>query len=150
MIFNKVTTFIYDITIIKMLKFIRWLLFILATSVVLYLIELAFSWIIDKMLLLSSFWLAMIAFSSSMLIVGLFSLFCSLLIMSLILISPNKKIGGTIFGILALMSGAGNFAYCIMLDIKILPKIIILYTITFMWIVIASAGLRISKNNFDS
>jgi len=130
-----------------MLKLIRWLLFILATFIVLYLIDLAFSWIIDKMLLLSPFWLAMIAFFSSMLVISLFSLLCSLLIISLMSIPPNKKIGGIIFGIFAFINGIGDFAYCVMLDIKILPKIIILYTTTLVWVTIVLMGFRMSGNN---
>lgn len=133
-----------------MLKLIRWILFIPATLVVLYLIDLAFSWIIDKILMLSPFWIAMIALSTSFLIIGIFSLICSLLIISLMAIPPNKRIGGIIFGIFALINGTGDFAYCVMLDIEILPKIIVLYVITLVWITIASAGFKMSENDFDN
>jgi len=66
------------------------------------------------------------------------------------LIPPNKKVGGIIFGIFAFINGIGDFAYCVMLDIKILPKIIILYTTTLVWVTIASVGFKMSENNFDS
>lgn len=123
----------------------RWVLYVILLFAVIYTIGLAFEWLVVKALSLSIFWLIVVALLFSPIVIGLFASLTSLLTSTLMLVAPNLRTAGVMFGLLAGIEGVGEVFMYSAYDISLFAKIIILIEVVVVWGSLTTLGFSIKE-----
>lgn len=121
----------------------RWIGFSISLLLVIYAISMGFDWLASQVVKLSTFWFIVMTILFSTAAVGLFSMFCSILLVWMMNIPNNKTLAGQVFGVASILIGIATIVGYFMDDrFSILQMILININVITLWGVLARFGFN--------